>query len=232
MSEELSFTDLDEFGLTPLLNPPTTESVLNLVDRFVSSYSDWKKSKSLPEDELFVYYNTVANEPWYIRSSVHNDEEYPFAWFKKALLNDHFGNMVNYYDIVQSFELAKKHGDWNGYTLKYLLPSPFANRDLATWLFTTESATEDEFTVVAVPADIPLPENSTRAVYSFFHRVTKDADGRVTWILGTTSDMKGNLPRWIQSMSIPGILVNDLSSFLDWIADNYGADDNSTTELS
>jgi hypothetical protein len=37
--------------------------------------------------------------------------------------------------------------------------------------------------------------------------------------------MKGNLPRWLQNMSIAGILVNDVKSFLGWMDDNYGSEE-------
>ncbi|OCT46587.1 hypothetical protein CLCR_02010 [Cladophialophora carrionii] len=39
----------------------------------------------------------------------------------------------------------------------------------------------------------------------------------VEWIMATASDAKGNLPMWVQKMSIPGMLPKDVSYFMTWI---------------
>ncbi|EXJ64917.1 hypothetical protein A1O7_01256 [Cladophialophora yegresii CBS 114405] len=39
----------------------------------------------------------------------------------------------------------------------------------------------------------------------------------VEWIMATASDAKGNLPMWVQKMSIPGMLPKDVSYFMKWI---------------
>ncbi|KAK9488890.1 hypothetical protein V1527DRAFT_516722 [Lipomyces starkeyi] len=214
---------LREFSLQPIPVPPTTCSVLSLVSEIIDSVPDsWRVSKSSANYSTVVYNKVIGAEPWYLRRSVH---DHPFEWFKRALYQDHFDNMVKYYDVVKSASLAKERDAWRAYTLKYTLPSPFAERDIATWLLTHIPAdNENEFIIVALPADIPLPEDATtRAVYAFFHRVRKTEDNEVEWIVGQTSDMKGNLPRFVQNMSIAGILVNDVQSFLGWMDDNYGS---------
>jgi hypothetical protein len=39
----------------------------------------------------------------------------------------------------------------------------------------------------------------------------------VEWIMATASDAKGNLPMWLQKMSVPGLLPKDVSYFMKWI---------------
>ncbi|KAK9240576.1 hypothetical protein V1525DRAFT_209647 [Lipomyces kononenkoae] len=215
--------DLDQFGLEPLPFPPTTASVLGLVSEIIDSVPDsWTVSKSSANYSTVVYYKVIDGEPWFLRRSVH---DHPFEWFKSALYEDHFGNMVKYYDVVKSVSQKVESDAWKGYTLKYSLPLPFAGRDIAAWLFKhIPTDNENEFIIVALPADIPLPEDATtRAFYSFFHRVRKTENNEVEWIMGQTSDMQGNLPRWLQSMSVAGILVNDVPTFVKWMDDNYAS---------
>ncbi|KAK9466428.1 hypothetical protein V1512DRAFT_271408 [Lipomyces arxii] len=217
--------EVDKFGLLPLPHPPTPESTYAVVDRIIESVpKEWKLSNSSPNYSTEVYYKVMDSEPWFLRKTLHDADTHPFEWFKRAIYDDHFDNMVKYYEVVQSNELkVEREGGWKGYTLKYKLPAPFAERDLATWLLKDYSDEDNTFTVVALPADIPLPEDATtRGVYSFFHRVRKTEDNQVEWIMGQTSDMKGNLPRWVQNYSIGGILVSDVKDFVNWLDANYG----------
>ncbi|KIW30429.1 uncharacterized protein PV07_06172 [Cladophialophora immunda] len=39
----------------------------------------------------------------------------------------------------------------------------------------------------------------------------------VEWIMATASDAKGNLPMWMQKMSLPGMISKDVSYFLKWV---------------
>ena len=39
----------------------------------------------------------------------------------------------------------------------------------------------------------------------------------VEWVMATASDAKGNLPMWMQKMSLPGMLPKDVSYFMKWI---------------
>jgi hypothetical protein len=39
----------------------------------------------------------------------------------------------------------------------------------------------------------------------------------VEWIMATASDAKGNLPMFVQKMSVPGLLPKDVSYFMKWI---------------
>ena len=41
--------------------------------------------------------------------------------------------------------------------------------------------------------------------------------GEIEWTMATASDAKGNLPMWVQKMSMPGAVPKDVSYFMDWI---------------
>ncbi|KAK9449389.1 uncharacterized protein V1518DRAFT_415872 [Limtongia smithiae] len=225
-SEESTPFELEAFHLEPLPEPPTIESTMNVINDIISTApSSWKLSTKQEQFSSEVYWKYIANELWYMRRSYHDPEAHPYEWFKRALVDDHFDNMVAYYEVVKSAQLAEeREGGWRGYLLQYGLPAPFARRDIATWLYITEpEESKHEFFIAAMPADLPLPEDATtRGVYSFFHRLRKTEDNKLEWIVAQTSDMKGNLPRWVQNMSIPGIMQQDVIDFTNWMELNYG----------
>jgi hypothetical protein len=46
----------------------------------------------------------------------------------------------------------------------------------------------------------------------------KGLEGKeIEWIMATASDAKGNLPMWVQKMSMPGMIPKDVSYFMKWI---------------
>jgi hypothetical protein len=47
----------------------------------------------------------------------------------------------------------------------------------------------------------------------------KEGDEEVEWTMSTASDASGNLPMWMQKMSMPGMLPKDVSYFMKWIKD-------------
>ncbi|KAK9462075.1 uncharacterized protein V1516DRAFT_636463 [Lipomyces oligophaga] len=237
-TEEPIAFEIKKFGLEPLVDPPTTDSAINLVQDIISTVpKEWKVSKASNDAySSTVYWKYIDGELWYLRTSVHDlsENEELYDWFKKTLYEDHFNHMVNYYDVVKEVNFATTKGDWDGYNLSYSLPAPFADRAIATWLMThtPEDADDETFYVVATPADIPLPSDAvTRGVYSFFHRVRKTEDNKIEWVMGQTSDMRGNLPRWVQNMSIPGILVSDVDDFMKWLQKNYGSSEEAEADV-
>ncbi|KAK7207918.1 hypothetical protein BZA70DRAFT_30172 [Myxozyma melibiosi] len=225
MTSEGDFYTIKEFTLNPVPHPPSAESTLALVKDIIATIPDgWKFTKGGANFETKVYYKYIGPELWYARTTIHDGSKHPYEWFKRTLYQDLFKNMMGYFDVIKEYKLSvEQEQGWQGYNLKYTLPAPFAQRDLATWLLPImPEEDKDEFYVVAMPADIPLPEDATtRGVYAFFHRVRKLENGDVEWTLGTTSDMKGNLPRWVQNLSVPGLLVSDVQTFVDWMEDNY-----------
>ncbi|KAK7207919.1 hypothetical protein BZA70DRAFT_272505 [Myxozyma melibiosi] len=218
--------EIKKFGLDPHPHPPTAESALALAETILESLPSkgWKLSKDMPEHKASVHWKTIDSELWYSRSTIQDATKYPFEWFKRALYDEIFENMVSYYEMVREATCVEEKKGWKGYRLTYLLPPPFAERDIATWLYTyTPEDREDEFTVIALPADYELQdEANTRGVYSFVHKVRKLDDDKIEWLMAQTSDMRGNLPRWVQNYSIPGVLLGDIPVILKWMEDQYG----------
>jgi hypothetical protein len=50
-------------------------------------------------------------------------------------------------------------------------------------------------------------------------RRDRERGGEIEWIMATSSDAKGNLPIWLQKMSLPGAIAKDVGFFLKWIKD-------------
>jgi hypothetical protein len=106
-----------------------------------------------------------------------------------------------------------------------------------------ESGERQKFVVVTVP--IKLGIGVKKAFYSNFRNLKEGKDQRaqevvqglyaavetctlrgkdgggeeVEWIMSTASDAEGNLPMWMQKMSMPGMLPKDVSYFMKWIKD-------------
>lgn len=185
------FFEIQKFGLDPMAHPPTAESALALVDKIIETLpkQGWKLSKSDPAYEANVYWKYIDSELWYSRTTIHDANTHPFEWFKRTFSDKHFENMTSYYEMVKEATLVEeKDQDWKSFYLTYLLPPPFAERDIASWsLAVTPDEKKDEFYVIALPADLPLQtETTTRGVYSFFNKIRKIDDNKIEWIMGQT----------------------------------------------
>ena len=114
-------------------------------------------------------------------------------------------------------------------------------------LVATASISEDEFIAVTVPVNLgpsvssalyssgrhlkdgKTPQQRKSIVLGIYAAVEivkrrpregaeRGIEGtEIEWIMATASDAKGNLPMWVQKMSIPGLLPKDVSYFMKWI---------------
>lgn len=44
-----------------------------------------------------------------------------------------------------------------------------------------------------------------------------EPEAKIEWIMATASDAKGNVPLWMQKMSVPGAVAKDVGYFIKWI---------------
>lgn len=132
------------------------------------------------------------------------------------------------------------------YEMCHATPPPTSARCFPV-LVVTASLSPDEFVAVTVPVNLGtsvtgslyssgrnLKEGETAqqrksvvlgiyaAVEIVKRRPREGAEhgvegNEVEWIMATASDAKGNLPMWIQKLSVPGLLPKDVSYFLKWI---------------
>ncbi|KAK9457587.1 hypothetical protein V1511DRAFT_509027 [Dipodascopsis uninucleata] len=211
-------------------DPPAFDDAVDSMNAILGALDNWSVAKSLDDYQAKVYTGTFEGEPWFVRKSVFDGETYPMEWFRKALYENHFENLVEYYDVAQSCSLHESRGEWQGYKLDYALPPPFTKREITQWLTIKDTSGDEgeQFYIFSVPADYELSPEATRGVYSFFQVVRKLEDGSIEWISASTSDMRGNIPRWLQSMKLPALLINDIDIFLRWMTSQYA--DNTVEE--
>ena len=94
---------------------------------------------------------------------------------------------------------------------------------------------DGEFIVVSVPtkcfgqsklAVFSKEKGLVRAAYASVERVKRmstratlgdEAEFVIEWIMATTSDARGNLPPWLQTKLVTGVVSKDVNLFMDWI---------------
>ncbi|KAK9473679.1 uncharacterized protein V1510DRAFT_413584 [Dipodascopsis tothii] len=225
--------DKFDLNLIPAGEVPALADAVALAKEIFAEAPTWPRNRA-STDDLQVYSTTRDGEPWFARVA---DVDVPFDYFKQAFVPNFFESMVEFYEYVNAQKPIDDAGEWKGYELHYILPGYFADRNITEWFGYTCDDDAREFYIFALPADLPLAEGATRAVYVFFHHVREDPETKqVCWSMAQTSDMRGNLPRWMQNMSIPGIFVSDVPKFCNYLRKKFGdgtdldAEDGPTTD--
>ncbi|EFZ00273.1 DUF3074 domain protein [Metarhizium robertsii] len=101
------------------------------------------------------------------------------------------------------------------------LPFPLSKRVFPVLQVTAMTHNKQEFMVVqiAVKDHDATPRNgAVLGAYTSVERF-RQTDGGVEWIMGTVSDARGLLPRWIQKRAVPAQIAKDVDMFLGWIAE-------------
>lgn len=124
------------------------------------------------------------------------------------------------------------------YEMTRSVPGPLSPRSFSI-LVATASADEDLFIAVTVPVSLNTSVDNAfysvgrnihdgetaqqrkevvMGVYAAVETVRRDrAKQEIEWIMATASDARGNLPMWLQRVSLPSQVVKDVGNFLKWI---------------
>lgn len=124
------------------------------------------------------------------------------------------------------------------YEMCHAIPAPLNPRCFSV-LVATASMDEDSFIAVTVPVDLrdgggvgfyssgrnvkegtdaQQRKQVCMGVYAAVEVVRRDTTKKeIEWVMATASDAKGNLPLWVQKLSIPGAIAKDVGLFLKWI---------------
>lgn len=182
----------------------------------------------------------LAQETWFLRQSVHKDaaELGTASWeeFVQSFKKQHAEAELKFTDSIQSTHLFQEwdcsgvevevDGDvWTDWTLKYeesvhKLPAPLNKRVFPVLQATASAKGRKDVFIVQVYVDggptSPDAKDALRASYTSVERIREIGDG-IEWTMGTVSNAKGNLPQWVQNMSIAGMVAKDVGMFLEWI---------------
>ncbi|KAI9650297.1 hypothetical protein NHQ30_000310 [Ciborinia camelliae] len=85
---------------------------------------------------------------------------------------------------------------------------------------------EREFLVISIPlkdfndaryTKYPESNKVIVAAYASIERIRVLSRGRIEWIMATTSDAKGLIPKWTQGLAVPIAIVKDVPMYMTWV---------------
>lgn len=201
--------ELKEYSQNEL--PESDAAIQKGLEFALSIESSWPKSKEI--DGTQTYLEWIDNQFWAARVSYHDDITY--EEFKNTVLHNHTENEAEYIGMVDNYKILDGYKDWVSRQVHYKFPFPLRNRDMIIWLTSKETQPASQFVVVTVPRKYSSPY--TKAVYVSVEVVTRLADGRVQWIMGTTSDACGWIPQFVQRPKMSNAVAEDVPQFQAWI---------------
>lgn len=168
-----------------------------------------------------VYYNIIqtyttwqGKDFWAARVSYNPDLSYEDM--KATVLENHTAHEAQYIDLIHSFEeltVPNPLVGWYSALIRYRLPFPLNDRDMAIWLASTE-VRPGLFIVFTLPR--AMQTKHTRGYYMSVEVVSQMENG-VKWIMAQTSDVGGWVPRWMQNPAITATIAQDVQLFKSWL---------------
>ncbi|KZV84243.1 hypothetical protein EXIGLDRAFT_727455 [Exidia glandulosa HHB12029] len=191
----------------------------------------WKKGKIFNHSVQSLYRkatdsSTGAN--WHGRISVHGPDECTFEQFWDGLGRDKASNEAEYMPEIKAATLLKTlHAETDTiWSMHYVFPPPLQPRVFT--VLQSVHRSDDEFWIVQLPVDVTSDAEMAakdhgiqdpkvvRGRYASVERLRKTADGKTEWLMATCSAAGGNIPQFVQEMSIPGQIAHDVPRFLEW----------------
>ncbi|OAA49273.1 START-like domain protein [Metarhizium rileyi] len=133
---------------------------------------------------------------------------------------------------------------WVKWTMKWeesvhKLPFPLKKRVFPVLQVTAMTQDNQEFMVVQIAVkDEDATARNGGAVLGAYTSVERfrQTESGVEWIMGTVSDARGLVPRWVQRRAVPAQVAKDVDMFLAWMSKErkktLGTDDNTSTPTS
>lgn len=109
---------------------------------------------------------------------------------------------------------------WGSIYAEYELGAPLTTRQFNEFILVIEPGyfSEDTAFVIQLVSNKPSESNHVKGVYCSIERIKlKKEDNTVEWIMATSSDSGGNVPKWLQNSMISKSVAGDVPSFLNWI---------------
>lgn len=134
-----------------------------------------------------------------------------------------------YIEVLSDFEILEvTSSGWVLVNLEYDLGKPLTIRDFNEWVYPIEPFTEAGGTetsmVVSLNADVPMKQSSvdknhTPAYYVSVERLRYNYKTQeLEWLMCTTSDAGGNVPKWIQNATIAKTVAKDVPYLFEFLA--------------
>lgn len=123
-------------------------------------------------------------------------------------------------------EVTDNDEGWILVNLEYELGKPLNTREFNEYIYVLKPRCLDESQphietsfVVSLVADIPLRNAAhTHGVYTSIERLQFNKETlELEWMMSTSSDAGGNVPRWLQNATVAKSVANDVPFFFKWL---------------
>lgn len=143
---------------------------------------------------------------------------------KRSRLEKEYIEVLSDYEVLEITESG-----WVLVNLEYDLGKPLSIRDFNEWVYPIEPFTDsttgiETSMVVSLNADIPMKQSSveknhTPAYYTSVERLCYDyTTEELEWLMCTTSDAGGNVPKWIQNATIAKTVAKDVPYLFEFLS--------------
>lgn len=133
-----------------------------------------------------------------------------------------------YIEVLSDCSVLKQTpSGWVLVNLEYNLGKPLAIRDFNEWVYPIPPYVDAEgrevCMVVSLNADIAMKQSSidkkhTPAYYTSVERLTYDpSTHELEWLMCTTSDAGGNVPKWMQNATIAKTVAKDVPYLFEFL---------------
>lgn len=212
----------------------------------LKSVTNWKpgkqfKSNVIPETITTSTYFTTNirdNQFWCARESL-----IPSAYKQKVIDcligtanigSTHSDHEVNYVEEFDSLKISNvtEYPD-GGWSYELHANYKFGTIGISNRMFyesvhiykfdkSNQTEEDDKDTKCAYIISVPIDGPTGSFVIGKYHSIEKiswsdNKDSDLKWIMATTSDAGGYLPRWLTNMILPGAISNDVPSVLKYI---------------
>lgn len=134
-----------------------------------------------------------------------------------------------YIEVLSDYEILEiTDSGWVLVNLEYDLGKPLSIRDFNEWVYPIEPFTDasgkETSMVVSLNADVPMKQSSveknhTPAYYASVERLCYDYKTQeLEWLMCTTSDAGGNVPKWIQNATIAKTVAKDVPYLFEFLS--------------
>lgn len=225
--------------------PVDIDAFMADADAFIDEIvPNWKKNKTYNykldngnKESVTTYGKTIDGEYWLARVSKHSQNKHED--FIKYLIgeNDEEGEIkdlyshskyeTEYIEVLDKWEKIELESmgqvteeikkNWVAIKGFYELGSPLTTREFNQFLIAKVPTKSSNGFVIQLVANKPLESGNVHGVYVSIERIKFLENGETEWIMCTSSDSGGNVPKWLQNAMISKAVSSDVPSFLNWI---------------
>ncbi|KAF8241518.1 hypothetical protein K440DRAFT_624480 [Wilcoxina mikolae CBS 423.85] len=183
----------------------------------------WSASKGDAETKLWKA--THNNEPWITRVS--NFSDIPYDVLRRGLMIEKSLSEKSAFlqenDEIKTISEEEFEDIKVLHVHKLLHVQAFSAREFIQTIISRDLEEEEpelrrSCVIVSVPKKGEIKDTShALGAYTSVDMVREVGDGKVEVIMACCSDARGNIPRWVQNMAMPGQVLSDAQKFFKYM---------------